>query len=92
MVELEIFSEDEGKQFTLTEFKQECQTRGFHLMLVAPEDQEMNRQVEVTWRMLRTISHYLIVHARVLEVYFLFKLMNTKYHISPFIQIKDMIN
>ena len=36
-------------QFALTKFKQECQTCGVNLSLVAPENQEMNGQVEVTW-------------------------------------------
>ena len=34
--------------FTSTEFKDECQTRGFCLTLAAPEHQEMNLQVQVT--------------------------------------------
>ena len=58
--DLEIISVDVGKQFTLTEFKEECQTRGVHFTLVAPEHQEMNRQVEVTWRTLCTIAHSLM--------------------------------
>ena len=37
--DLEIISEDVGTQFTLTEFKQEFQTRGVQLTLVAPEHQ-----------------------------------------------------
>ena len=37
--DLEIISADAGTQFTLTEFKQECQTRGVHLTLAAPENQ-----------------------------------------------------
>ena len=36
---LERISADVGKQFTLTEFKEECQTSGVHLTLVAPEHQ-----------------------------------------------------
>ena len=43
----------------------ECQTCGVRLTLVAPEYQEMNRQVEVTWRTLRTVAHSLMVQARV---------------------------
>ena len=39
---LEIISADAGTQFTLTEFKEECQTRGVCLMLAAPENKEMN--------------------------------------------------
>ena len=37
--DLEIISADEGTQFTLTEFKDECQTRGVCLTLAAPEHQ-----------------------------------------------------
>ena len=40
--DLEIISADAGTQFTLTEFKQECQTRRVHLTLVTPEYKEMN--------------------------------------------------
>ena len=61
-------------------------------MLLAPEHQEMNRQVKVIWRTLRTIAHYFMVHARVLEAYIHFVLMYTTYHISPVLPIKDMIN
>ena len=63
--ELKIISVDVGTQFTLAEFKQECQTCGVSLKLAAPEHQEMNRQVEVTWIMLITVSQSLMVHARV---------------------------
>ena len=63
--DLERISADAGTQFTSTEFKDERQTRGVCLALVAPEHQEMNGQVEVTWRTLRTVAHSLMVHARV---------------------------
>ena len=36
---LERISADAGKQFTSTEFKEECQTRGDHLTLAVPEHQ-----------------------------------------------------
>ena len=45
-----------------------------------------------TWRTLRTIAHYIMVHARVPEVYVHFTLMYRKDHISPVIPIKDLIN
>ena len=51
---LERISADAGTQFTSTEFKEECQTREVLLKLLAPEHQEMNGQVEVTWRTLRS--------------------------------------
>ena len=63
--DLEKISVDAGTQFTSTEFKDECQTRGVHLTLRAPEHQEINIQVEVTWRTLRTVANFLMVHARV---------------------------
>ena len=69
---LERISADAGTQFTSTEFKEECQTRGVSLTLAAPEHQEMNGQVEVTWRTFRTVAHSLMVHARVPEVYPIF--------------------
>ena len=64
--DLERISVDAGTQFTSTEFKDECQTRGVCLTLAAPGHQEMNGQVEVTWRRLRTVEQSLMVHARVL--------------------------
>ena len=63
--DLERISADAGTQFTSTEFKDECQTRRVRLKLVAPEHQEMNGKVEVTWITLRTIAHSLMLHARV---------------------------
>ena len=83
---------DAGTQFTLMEFKYECQNRGFCLTLAAPEHQEMNRKVEVTWRTVHTVAHYLMVHARVPEVYVHFTLMYTTDHIFPVLPIKDFIN
>ena len=63
--DLEIMSADAGTLFTSTEFKDKCQTRGVCLKLVAPEHQEMNGQVGVTWRTLRIVSNSFMVHARV---------------------------
>ena len=90
--DLERISEDAGKKFNLTEFKEDCQTRGVHLMLAAPGHQEMNGQVEVTWRTLSIIAHYLMVHARVSEAYIRFAFMYTTDHIFPVLPIKDLIN
>ena len=61
-------------------------------MLTVPEHQKMNRQVEVTWRMLRTIAYYLMVHDRVSEAYIYFALMYMSDHIFPVLPIKYMIN
>ena len=90
--DLEIISADAGTQFTLMEFKEECQTCGVRLTLAAPEHGEMNGQVEVKRRTLRTIVHALMVHARVPEVYVHFALMYTTDHIFSVLPIKYLIN
>ena len=92
MVGFRKFSADACTQFTSTEFKDECQTRGFRLTLAAPEHQEMNGQVEVTWRTLRTVAHSLMVHAIAPELYVHFTLMYTTDQIFPVLPIKDLIN
>ena len=89
---MERISADAGTQFTSTKFKEECQIRGVRLTLAAPEHQEMNGQVEVIWRKLRTIAHSLMVHARVPENYIHFALMYTTDHIFPVLPIKYLIN
>ena len=90
--DLERISADAGTQFTSTKFNEECQICGVLLTLSAPEHQEMNGQVEVTWRTLRTIALSLMVHARVPENYIHFALMYTIDYIFPVIPIKDLIN
>ena len=90
--DLERISEYAGTQLTSTELKEECQTRGVCLTLEAPEHQDMNGPVDLTWRTLRTVVHALMVHAIVPEVYGHFTLMYTKYHIFPVLPIKDLIN
>ena len=89
---LERIPADSGPQFTSTEFQDKCKTRGVHLMSAALEHQEMNRQVEVTWRMLRTITHSLMVHVRVSVAYIHFILIYTEDHIFLILTIKDLIN
>ena len=61
-------------------------------MLAAPEHKEMNGKIEVTWRMLRTVAHSLMVHARVSVAYVHFVLMYTTDHIFTVLPIKDLIN
>ena len=62
------------------------------MTLAAPDHQEMNGQVEVTMRTLRTVAHSLMVHARVMEVYVHLALMYTADHIFPVLPLKDLIN
>ena len=80
--DLERIAADASTQFTLTEFKEECQTHRVLLTLAAPEHQEINRQVRVTWRTLRTIAHSLMVHAIVYEACIHLALMYTISNIS----------
>ena len=90
--DLEKISADAGTQFISMEFKDEFQTCGVCLTLTAPEHQDMNGKVEVTWRTLRTVAHSLMVHARVPEVYVHFALMYTTYHIFTVLPIKHLRN
>ena len=90
--ELERISADAGTQFTFTELKYKCQTHRVRLTLVAPEHQDMNGKVEVTWRTLSTVVHYLMAHARSTEAYFHFALMYTTDHIFTVLSINDLIN
>ena len=62
------------------------------MALEAPEHKEINVQVKVTWRMLYTIAHSLMVHVIFLEAYISFELMYTTDHIFPVLPIKDLIN
>ena len=62
------------------------------MKLAAPDHQEMNGQVEVTWITLGTIAHSLMVHARFSEAYIHFSLMYTTDHIFTVLPIKDLIN
>ena len=62
------------------------------MTLAAPEHQETNGQVEVTWITLHTVAHSLMVHARFPEVYVHFALIYTTDHIFPVLPIKDLIN
>ena len=71
--------------------KRNVKLADFFLTLAAPEHQDMNGQVEVTWRTLRTVAHALMIHARVPEVYVHFALMYTTDHIFPVLPIKYLI-
>ena len=62
------------------------------MTLAAPEHQENNGQIKVTWIMLRKIAHSLIVHARFLETYINFSLMYTTDHIFTVLPTKYLIN
>ena len=62
------------------------------MTLEALDHQEKNGHVEMTWRMLRTISHSLMVQGKVLEAYYYSLLIYTTDPILPVLTIKDLIN
>ena len=53
------------------------------MTLEAPENQDMNGQVEVTWRTFRTVAHSLMVHDRFPERYDLSYTLMRNEHILP---------
>ena len=90
--DLERISEAAGKKFISSGFIEEFKNRRVHLALAALEHHEMNGRVVVTWRTLRKIAHYLMVHARVSEAYIHFALMYTTDHIFPVLPIQNLVN
>ena len=58
---------------------------------MAPEHQEINGQVKVTWRTFRIVAHSLMIHARVSEAYIHFSLMYTTDQIFSVLPIKYLI-
>ena len=74
------------------EFQDECQTCGVWIALLAPEHQEMNGQVELSYIMLCMIIHSLMVHVQVLEDYIHFTLIYMEVHIFLVLPIKELIN
>ena len=89
---MEIIQTDAGTQFTSKEFQGGISVRKVRLELAAPYHQEINFQVEVTCQTLQTISHSIVVHARVSDEYVHFDLMYTTDIIFPVIQIKHLVN
>ena len=55
--DMEIIQTDSGTQFTSKEFQEGLFVRVVNLALAAPDNQEMNEKVELTWWTLRTIEH-----------------------------------
>ena len=53
----EIIQTDFGTQLTSKYFQGYISVRGVRLGLAAPDDQETNGQVEVTWLTFQTIAH-----------------------------------
>ena len=58
---------DSGSHFTSKDFQEGLSLHVVRLILAATDHQDMNGQIEVTWRTLQTIAHSIMVHARVLD-------------------------
>ena len=54
--DMEIIQTDAGTQFTSKESQEVFSLRGLRLALKTTDHQEINGQVEVTWRTFRAIS------------------------------------
>ena len=54
--DINIIQNDTWKKFTFKEFQECLSVRGVWLALAAPENQKMNIQVGVTWKISRTIA------------------------------------
>ena len=79
-------------QSTFKDFQEGIYVCSVRLILAAPDYQEMNGQVEVTWQTLRTIAQLIMVHARFSYIHIHFTFIYTTRHIFPVIPIKHMIN
>ena len=90
--DMERIQTDSGTYFTSKEFQEGIYVRGVQRALLAPYHQEMNGQVEVTWRKLLTIAHSILAHVRVSEEYIHFALMYTADHILSVLPIKYLVN
>ena len=69
---MERIQTDAGMQFISREFQEGLYVREVRLSLAEPDHHEINGQVEVTWQKLPTITHSIMVHARVSDkrIYF----------------------
>ena len=55
--DMEIIQTEVGTHFTSRDFQKGLSIHGVQLSLAAPDHQEMNGQVEVTWNTLQIIAY-----------------------------------
>ena len=89
--DMQIIKTGAGIQFTYKEFQEGLIVRGVRLSLSAPDYQEMNGQVEVTWLTLRTIAHSIMVRTQVSDKYIHFTLMYMNDHILPGLPTRHLV-
>ena len=90
--DMERIQTDAGTQFTPKEFQEGISVRVVLLALAAPDHQEINGQVKVTWRTVQTITYSVMVHARVSNEYIHLILIYMTAHIFPIVPIKHLVN
>ena len=90
--DMEIIQTDAFTQFIRKKFQGGLYLCGVKLELVAQYHQEINDQVEVAWRTLRTTAHSIILHARVSDNYIYILLMYTTDYISTVLPVKHLVN
>ena len=83
---------DAGSQFISKDSQEGLSVHGVRLTLEASDHQEMDDQVEFTWRTLKTIAHSIMLHAQVSDEYIHFALMYTTYDIFTVLPIKHLVN
>ena len=66
--------------------------RGVRLALEAPDHQKKNDHVGVTWKTFKTITHSIMVYARVSDEYINFVLMYMADNIFTVLPIKQVVN
>ena len=88
---MEKIQTDTVIQFSFNEFQGGISVCGLQLSLVAPEHQDTNIQIEVTWQKWRTIAKSIMVHTRVLYKYINFVLIYTTDNIYTVLQIKQLV-
>ena len=81
-----------GTQFTSKEFQEVLSVRGVIITLETLDHHDMNCQVEVKCRTLRTITYSIMFHTWVSNKYIHFSLIYTTYYIFPVLPIKHLIN
>ena len=89
---MEIIQTETVTQFTYNEFQEGLSVHRVQRALVSLEHQEMNGQVEGTWRTLRTITHLIMVHKWVSNKYIHSALMYTTDNAFTVLPMKNLVN
>ena len=89
---MQIIQTEAVTQFTSNDFQEGICVRGVRIELAAPDHQEINGQIEVTWKTLQIIVHSIMVHAWFSDEYIHFVLIYMTDHMFPVLLIKYLVN